>query len=73
MDAQMQEHVFDRFARDEQGNMCGMGLDLPIAQLLVQQMGGSIDLQSEKGKGTSVWLSIPCTVKSQDKKKLVTA
>ena len=40
--------------------MCGTGLDLPIIQLMVQQMGGTIELQSELGKGTTVWVTIPC-------------
>jgi signal transduction histidine kinase len=61
--------VFERFSRDENGRMCGSGLDLPIIQLMVEQMGGSVDMQSEKGKGTTVWFSIPCTAKVQEKKR----
>ena len=66
-------HVFDRFCRDENGQMCGTGLDLPIVQSLVQQMGGNVDIQSEKGKGTTVWVSIPCTAKMVEKKREVIA
>lgn len=62
-------HVFERFARDEHGKMCGTGLDLPIIQSLVQQMGGSVDMQSELGKGTTVWVFIPCTAKLVEKKR----
>lgn len=61
--------AFERFSRDENGRMCGSGLDLPIIQLMVEQMGGSVDMQSEKGKGTTVWFSIPCTAKVQEKKR----
>lgn len=65
----MLPYVFDRFYRNEQGKMCGTGLDLPIVQTLVQNMGGSIDIQSEFGKGTTVWVSIPCTALTQEKKR----
>ena len=54
-------HIFDHnFARDENGRLVGSGLDLPIVQLMTKQMGGTIDIQSDFGKGTSVWVSIPC-------------
>ena len=55
-------HIFDHnFARNASGELIGSGLDLPIAQLLTKQMGGTIEIQSDYGKGTSVWVSIPCT------------
>ncbi len=60
------EHIFERFARGEKG-MHGTGLDLPIVQTLVRQMGGDVDLQSEQGQGTTVWVSIPCTAKVVEK------
>ena len=53
-------HVFERFVRDQEDGLCGTGLDLPIAKALVEQMGGTIDLQSESGKGTTVWVILPC-------------
>ena len=53
-------HVFERFVRDQRSQLCGTGLDFPIVQALVEQMGGSIDLQSETGKGTTVLVIIPC-------------
>ena len=62
-------HAFERFNRNERGEMCGTGLDLPIIQLLVQQMGGTIDMQSDLGKGTTVWVSIPCTATVLEKKR----
>ena len=64
-------HAFERFNRNEEGQMCGTGLDLPIVQSMVQQMGGTIDMQSELGKGTTVWVSIPCTAKEMEKKREV--
>ena len=54
-------HIFDHnFTRNASGELIGSGLDLPIAQLLTKQMGGTIEIQSDYGKGTSVWVSIPC-------------
>ena len=64
--AEAMEHIFERFARGENG-MHGTGLDLPIVQTLVRQMGGDVDLQSEQGQGTTVWVSIPCTAKVVEK------
>ena len=62
-------HVFDRFARDHNEELCGTGLDLPIVQSLVQQMGGTVEFQSELGKGTTVWVFIPCEAKTIEKKR----
>jgi len=62
-------HAFDRFARDQQERMCGTGLNLPIVQSLVEQMGGTIELQSELNKGTTAWVTIPCEAKLIEKKR----
>ena len=66
---EMMSHIFDHFTRDEKGELIGSGLDLAIAQLLAHQMGGTIDIQSDYGKGTSAWMSIPCTALVIDKKR----
>ena len=63
IDAETLPHIFDRFIRDKNQKLCGTGLDLPIAQSLVQQMGGTIDFESELGKGATVWISVPCEAK----------
>jgi signal transduction histidine kinase len=60
IDPETLPHVFERFVRDEGEMLCGTGLDLPIVQALVEQMGGAIELQSESDKGTTVWVIIPC-------------
>jgi signal transduction histidine kinase len=66
---EMMSHIFDHFTRDEKGKLIGSGLDLAIAQLLAHQMGGTIDIQSDYGKGTSAWVSIPCTALVIEKKR----
>ncbi|MFA6623757.1 MAG: ATP-binding protein, partial [Fibrobacteraceae bacterium] len=55
--------IFDAFAQEqapESGNAQGTGLGLAIAKKLVNLMGGKIEVESEKGKGTlfSVYLYI---------------
>ena len=57
--------------RDKQERLCGTGLDLPIVQALVEQMGGSVELQSEVGKGTTAWVVIPCEVQTIEKREII--
>ncbi len=63
IDAETLPHIFNRFVRDKNQKLTGTGLDLPIVQLLVQQMGGTIEIESEVDKGATVWISIPCEAK----------
>ena len=55
---EIRQHIFDRFATSD-GRRTGLGLS--IVQEMLHQMGGKIKIQSEEGKGTIVWVSIPCT------------
>lgn len=65
--------AFDRFSRNNEGERKGTGLDLPIVKELVEQMGGSIEIQSELGKGTVFYVSIPCEMTSLEKKSEIVA
>ena len=67
--AEMIPHIFEHFTRRVGGGLIGSGLDLPIVQLLAKQMGGSIEIQSDYGKGTSAWVSIPCTASVIERKR----
>jgi len=53
------ESIYDRFVT---ANNTGAGLGLSICQELLQLMDGSIRVKSALGKGTTVWISIPCKV-----------
>jgi two-component system, OmpR family, sensor kinase len=60
IDPKTLEHIFERFYRGEvDSNIPGFGLGLPIAQSLVNAQGGSIQVESQPGSGTTVWLSLP--------------
>ena len=50
-------HIFERFVS---GTHNGSGLGLPICKELMEQMGGTIEISSELGLGTTVWLTLPC-------------
>ena len=60
--------AFNRFERNDNEEDQGTGLDLPIVKELVEQMNGSVELQSELNKGTTFFVSIPCEMASFDKK-----
>ena len=62
-------HLFDRFVHTLDDQLLGTGLDLPIVQALVRQMGGTIELDSKLHKGTTAWISIPCEVQSVEKRR----
>ena len=62
------QHVFDRFARDENNEREGTGLDMAIIKELVEQMGGTIEIQSEEGKGSATYVIIPCKMTAMEKK-----
>ena len=50
-------HVFENFAREKtstESRVMGTGLGMPIVKSLVELMNGSIDIESEPGKGTRV-------------------
>jgi signal transduction histidine kinase len=54
--------VFDRFDRVAEAAVRGeaaLGLGLPLTRQFVEAHGGTVELQSEKGKGTTVTLTIP--------------
>ncbi|MBK9290634.1 MAG: response regulator [Bacteroidetes bacterium] len=67
------KHIFDPFRQDSLGytrQYQGIGLGLPLTQKLVERMGGSLEIKSEKSVGTTVILRFALTSQntSQEKK-----
>ncbi|GCE30660.1 hypothetical protein KDA_61440 [Dictyobacter alpinus] len=59
-----QKHIWDRYyrsteARDKKGAGVNMGLGLYICQVLVQRHHGEVGVNSQIGKGSSFWFSLP--------------
>lgn len=55
---------------DSYGNENIKGLGLSITKELVRQMGGTVDITSEQGSGTTVYITIPCSASVIKRKKL---
>ncbi len=59
-----QQHVFERFFRGRQGMLRsdGSGLGLSLVKTIIDGHNGTIDLDSETGRGTVFRVSLPVTV-----------
>lgn len=62
-------HIFDRFVHNVDNHLLGTGLDLPIVQAIVRQMGGTIEIESKLHQGTIAWVSIPCEAKNIERRR----
>lgn len=59
------DRIFNRF--EKLGVMQpGIGLGLTICKALVDKMGGQIGVESELGKGTTIWFELPCQVQESE-------
>ena len=62
MTDEFQKRAFEAFTQESSvtsGGYTGIGLGLSITKKLVDQLGGTIRLESEKGKGTAFYVEIP--------------
>lgn len=59
---QKQKYVFDRLYQIIKGDAGGLGLGLSIAYELTLLHGGSMELQSEEGKGSKFTIKMPISV-----------
>lgn len=65
------EHIFEPFAQasdDARSTYQGTGMGMPIVKALVEEMGGTIDVQSELGEGSVFAVVLPFTIDSNPEK-----
>jgi PAS domain S-box-containing protein len=72
MDMAYLAKVFEAFSQEDASitrKFGGSGLGLSIARSIVQIMGGTIQIESEKGKGTRVNIRIPMRISNEKTKQ----
>ena len=72
MSREFLEKLFVPFERETQfgaAKVSGTGLGLPIVHELVQKMEGTIEVESELGKGSVFEVVIPCRISEEEQEK----
>ena len=65
MSQEFRKHVFDSFSREHtvtENGIGGSGLGMAIAKNIVDMMGGTIQVESEVGKGTEFTVAFECKI-----------
>jgi signal transduction histidine kinase len=68
LSAEDREHVFDRFYRGSESRSRrtgGSGLGLSIVQALAQRSAGSVTLETDPGRGTTVAITLPANAAAE--------
>lgn len=69
MSEEFLEHIFDEFSQENSGARTqykGTGLGMTITKRYIDMMGGSIDVQSKKNKGSTFTVRLPLEVVNDD-------
>lgn len=72
MSREFAERIFEPFERERNSTVSqiqGTGLGMSITKNIVDMMGGTIEVQTEQGKGTEFIIRVELRVKSEQKEK----
>ena len=72
MGAEYLPHIFEEFTRERTSTgskVVGAGLGLPIVKALIDLMGGTIQVESERGKGSKFEVILPFEIASEEEVK----
>ena len=70
MNPEFAEHIFERFSRERNSTVSGIigtGLGMAITKSIVDAMGGTIDLETEPGKGTEFIVNVEFRLQTEHK------
>jgi two-component system, sensor histidine kinase and response regulator len=68
--------LFERFTQLDAAStrrFAGVGLGLATARHLVETMGGLMDVESERGKGTTFWFTVPFPKVARDRRPIASS
>lgn len=63
--ADVEDHVFDPYARGRNSTQPGIGLGLATVKRLADSHGGAVGVRSEPGRGCLFWFELPKTAQSR--------
>ena len=69
MSQEFQKHIFEPFERERTSTVSkveGSGIGMGIVKKLVGLMGGTVEVESEIGVGSTFTVTIPCRIASQE-------
>ena len=69
MSQEFQKHIFEPFERERTSTVSkveGSGIGMGIVKKLVGLMGGTVEVESKIGVGSTVTVTIPCRIASQE-------
>ncbi len=66
-----QKRIWERFYRApgievKSGSGVGLGLGLHISQMIIERLGGQVGIQSEPGKGSTFWFTLPIAEQEEE-------
>lgn len=69
MSQEFQKHIFEPFERERTSTVSkveGSGIGMGIVKKLVELMGGTVEVESKIGVGSTFTVTIPCRIASKD-------